>query len=488
MTPTRNATLGPQQLLSALATSWKRGLVPAAVVALAVIGYALVRPNTWEASQALIVRNEAAARADSPGKFAQPEEMKTVQETILELARSQGVLAAALTEVGAPAGYRTPERWPSSRDVAEFRDAIKLTPPKGAEFGKTEVFYLKVRDHQRERAVALAAAVTKHLEASFQQLRDTKAQSMIHELDKAVHLANVDLKESTSELTKIESGVGSDLAELRMLQDNSSSGESALRRTMTEIRNELRLARSERATYGELLTLLEEAEKEPSRLLAAPSRLLESQPALRQLKDGLVAAGLQTATLQGRMNAEHPLVIAAAESQRQIRENLQQELPIAIRGIQAELRVNADRVALLESQLAEVTGRLERLATLRASYSNQVAETQSRKTLLERAEDKLAEARTSQATANTASLITCIDLPDTGTDPLGPGRAVLMLMGLAAGACCGLGMVVLTVPAPAAAVAAEPTDVESKAAVERSETVSLSHALARLQYGAMARS
>lgn len=487
MNPTNSATLGPRHLLGALATSWKRGLWPAILLTAAVGVYALVRPDTWEASQALIVRNEATTRADTPGRFTQPEEMKTVQETILELARSSGVLTAALSEVGPPANYRRPEQWPTPRDVAELRDVVKLTPPKGAEFGKTEVFYLKVRDCDRSRAIALAEAITKHLEAGFQQLRDAKAQSMMDELSKAVHLSAGDLKAVTDQLTQIESEVGSDLAELRILHD-SNAGESALRRTMTEIRNELRLARSERATFTELLVLLHEAEKDPRCLLATPSRLLESQPALRQMKDGLVAAALLSANLQGRMNDAHPLVRAAEESQRQIRENFHRELPVAIRGIEAELRLNADRVALLEDQLDQVTQRLERLATLRASYSNQLAEAQSRKVLLERAEDRLADARTSQATANIANLITRIDRPDTGTDPLGPSRAVLVLMGLAAGVLCGIGIVLLTAPLPQeTAASSAPSRTEpagptsAKAPRFSGEPVSLAHALSRLQ-------
>jgi uncharacterized protein involved in exopolysaccharide biosynthesis len=480
-------------LLDVLAAYPKRWLVPAALVTALVAAYAVIRPNTWEASQALIVRNEAATGASNPGKFSQPEEMKTIQETILELARSRGVLAAALADVGPTAKSRSAETWPADRDVAELRDRVTLSPPKGAEFGKTEIFYLKVRDNDHDRAIALADAITRHLESSFQKLRDAKAQSMIGELAKAVSLSAADLENSTKELTRIETEVGSDLAELRILHD-SSAGESALRRSTIDIRNELRQARSDRATYEELLALLQEAEANPDRLLAAPNRLLESQPALRQMKDGLVNAGLQAANLQGRMSAEHPLVRAALEAQRQIEANLRRELPVAVRGIEAELRLNADRVALLENQLTEVTGKLGRLAALRASYSNQVAQTQNRKELLQRAEDKLAEARTSQATANTASLIARIDRADTGSDPIGPSRATLALLGLAAGLVSGLGIVFLTVPltppaTPSAVEAAEPTVLRLPVAngkpmpAASEESLSLKCALQRLYAG-----
>ena len=49
-----------------------------------------------------------------PGKFSYPEEMKTVQETILEVVKSRSVLAAALREVGPPAGNSTLRPGPPS--------------------------------------------------------------------------------------------------------------------------------------------------------------------------------------------------------------------------------------------------------------------------------------------------------------------------------------------------------------------------------------
>ena len=85
--------------------------------------------DTWEASQALIVRNEASSAEKGPGKFSYPEEMKTVQETILEVVRSRSVLEAALREVGPPAdcenarglAHRPRHRRRSARTSSSFR-------------------------------------------------------------------------------------------------------------------------------------------------------------------------------------------------------------------------------------------------------------------------------------------------------------------------------------------------------------------------------
>ena len=213
--------------------------------------------------------------------------MKTVQETMLELVKGRAVLLGALREVGPPTSQAAAGDWPSDRDIEQLREAVKLSPPKGAEFGATEVFYLEVRDHDRSRAIALNQAISTELQAEFQQLRDKKAQSMIAELTKTAAVAKADLKGSIARLSKIERQVGSDLAELRVLNNEATSGDSAIRRTVTEIESELRQARAGRQANEQLLGLLRAAEEDRGRLLATPNRLLESQPSLRRLKDGL---------------------------------------------------------------------------------------------------------------------------------------------------------------------------------------------------------
>lgn len=438
------STFEPRELIHLLAAHWRRWLIPAGIVAILAAGYAQYAPPVWRASQALIIRNEANTGDTGPARLSRAEEMKTIQETILELAKSQTVLAAALKEVGPPANYSQKQAWPTDLDVDSLQQAAKVSPPKGVEFGTAEIFYLEVRDNDRVRAVRLNEAICSQLLIRFQKIRDAKAQSMIGELTKTVQLAKADLQDATGRLTKIETTVGRDLAELRVLQD-SSAGESVLRRSITEIENELRQTRVAETATRQLLGLLKAAKDDPGRLVAAPSRLLDSQPALKRLKEGLVDAQLRTAQLQGRMSAEHPLVIAAKQGEEEIGRHLHSELTIAIRGLETELQLDTDRIAMLDKQLAQSAGRLGRLAEVRAAYANLVGETTHRARLLERAQQNLADARASGAGAKTASLISCIDTPETGTRPVSPSRTVILLAGVLGGLMTGLSTVLLTV-------------------------------------------
>ena len=86
----------PYEVLGILATHWRRLLAPAVVLGVMAAVYAAVSPPTWQASQALMIRNEAANSDSAQGKFSRSDEMKTVQETILELVKSRVVLAGAL--------------------------------------------------------------------------------------------------------------------------------------------------------------------------------------------------------------------------------------------------------------------------------------------------------------------------------------------------------------------------------------------------------
>jgi uncharacterized protein involved in exopolysaccharide biosynthesis len=420
-----------------------RWLLPTLLIGGLVGLYAMIRTPTWEASQALIIRNDAANNQAPPGKFAQTDDMKTVQETILELSKGRRVLAESLRKVGPPADNLRHDNWPTAQDIANFQEAVKLSPPKGAEFGRTEVFYLQVKSNGRQRAIDLAEAVYQQLEANFQGLRNEQAQSMIRELEKTVRIAQDDLADSTRRLNDLERHVGSDLGELRILND-TTGGESALRRTIIEIRAELRQSRAAQQSHKEMLGMLEKARQDPHSLMVTPGQLLESQPALKRLKEGLVDAELRSADLRGRMSDSHPLVKAAMQSEEEIKQRVHEELTAATRGLEAELRLGTQRIALLEEHQADATRRLDQLAALRASYANLVAETRNRSELVQRAEQRLAEVRGNQATAVTADLLARIDQPDTGPSPLGLGRGILVLLGMALGLVTGFGVVYLT--------------------------------------------
>jgi uncharacterized protein involved in exopolysaccharide biosynthesis len=428
---------------------WKyrsRWLVPTVVVSAIAGVFALVRPDSWEASQALIVRNEATSTPELPGKFRQIDDMKVTQETILALAKSRDVLAATLTEVGPPENRKAKGEYPTPREIAALRKVVKLAPPKGTEFGKTEVFYLKVRNTDRARAIALTEALSKQLQAGYQKVLDQKGQSMERELVDNVTVAEKSLREASSRLSELERQVGQDLAELRILHSNPS-GDSDMRLRAITIENDIRKYQTQQRAASDLRQLLVAAAEDPTHLIAAPNSLLESQPALKRLKEGLIDAQLKTAQAMGSMTADHPSVKAAALSEAEIHRRINNELKVAIRGLDSDLQLSASQIDMLQKQLDDTRDRLTRLANLRADYSNLVTDVEHANKRLEVARTTLADARAKQTGARNSNLISRLEAPDGGTEPVGPGRAMTALLGIAAGLIIGMGVLILTVPA-----------------------------------------
>jgi uncharacterized protein involved in exopolysaccharide biosynthesis len=432
------ASLPPRELMQLVWSRRRFWMTTTVACGLLAAAYSLVMPRYWEASQGLVVRQETAgATASRPGKFADLYEMRTLQETILELAKSQQVVVATLKAVDGAATE------PTLQDIDEFRKRLKMLPPDGGEFGKTEVFYFTLKAKSRERAIQLVSELCKQLEAALKQLRTERAASLIAELEEEAKLAEDTLAAETQRLMEFEAQVGSDLGELRMLH-SANAGQSDLRLEAVQLETDVRKFRTQVREFEKLIALLKAAQEDPQQLIATPNSLLETQPAIRRLKDGLVDAQLATSRLGGTRSADHPKVRAAIEAERQIRADLHEELVTAIRGAEVELQLGRDRLAATEDRLANLENRFTQLAEERAEYSNRIAAVDNCRQTLDRARQNLSTAKAALAAASSSSLVTRLDEPETGPYAAGPGRTVIAGAGAAAGLLLGLGLVFLT--------------------------------------------
>jgi uncharacterized protein involved in exopolysaccharide biosynthesis len=433
--------LQPSEYIRMLRSHVHWWVAPMVVFGLFAGAYSLIAPRQWKATQALVIRPEVASVSEERlGKFADLSEMKTSQETILELAKSQTVIQGALREVGAPSSCWHPEKWPTAVDVEDFRECIDMRPPGGAEFGKTEVFYLTIRDKNRNRATALVTALCGQLERRLQELRDQSARGMIAELGRTVSMANEDLAVQTGRLSTFEARIGSDLAELRNLNADLG-GQGEISQELQGVAAERRANDARRSESERLLKLLVAAQNDPQQLLATPNSLLESQPAVNQLKSALVSAQLHTADLLSSRSENHPFVIAAREAETSIRQELNNEVSVAIRGLQVDIALCADQEKSLSGKWNAARSRMARLAESRAEYASLVASVQNHTRLVEAARKNLADARARQAGAHSASVISRIDGVEAGVRPVGPSRKTVTAAGGVGGLLLGLGLV-----------------------------------------------
>ncbi|MGH7140942.1 MAG: hypothetical protein ACREHD_34865, partial [Pirellulales bacterium] len=274
------------------------------------------------------------------------------------------------------------------------------------------------------------------------------AKGMAEEVSEVVSLAESELDQAQQRLARMEKNIGSNLVELRMLEQ-SPAGVSELNRELTEAENEVRQAQAQQSLNRGILKLLRDAQDDPQLLVTAPNTLFEAQPNLKRLADGLVDVQLKTATFLGVMTDRHPQVLVLRQAEETVRQKIFSELTLALHAIEAENQLADGRVQYLEGRLAEMRQRMSEVAALRVEYASLNGDVAHRRSVLEAAERQLADVRASQAVALKCSLIDRIGVPDTGSRPAGPGRTMIALVGIAGGLISGLGILVLSAPVAA---------------------------------------
>ena len=414
------------------------------------VAYVLfLKEDTYLASQALLVRDEATGAVMRLGRFQSQAEMKAAQETILEMAKSQQVVRDALLAVGPPKGLSAWLNWgdyPSKEtieDVAKY--SISVHAPKGTEFGVTEVIYLDVKANTTDETLALSKALCDALESRLQQVRKARADGVIAELTTARESAKRELTASTSRLHEVERSAGSDLSDLRGMTD-AIGGAATSRAEFDQIKNEIRQAEINRQSLISDREMLVRATQDPSSFIVAPGAVLNSQPGLKRLREGLVDAQLSGSQLTGKFTDYHPLVNASQSAQTSIIKRFLQELSASISSVESDIALVEGRIQRLEAQRLAAEDRLTRLADSRATYSNMLSEVKSKLSMIETAERALAEAQAARDSSVSTSLLTRLDAPIISDRPIGPGRTTITALCTIAGLVFGLGIVFVITP------------------------------------------
>ncbi len=409
----------------------------------------LFKHDTYLASQALLVRDEATGAVMRLGRFQSQTEMKAAQETILEMAKSQQVVRDALIAVGPPKSLTDWFSWGEypSKDLVEeiAKNAISVHAPKGTEFGVTEVIYMDVKANSQANAMSMCQALTDALESRLQQVRRARADGVLAELTHARDSAKRELGSSTERLHEIESEAGSDLSDLRGMTD-MVAGAATSRAELDQTKSDLRQAEINRQTLIADRELLVRATKDPSSFIVAPGAVLNSQPGLKRLREGLVDAQLSGSQLTGKFTENHPSVIASQSAQSSIVNRFLQELSASIAGVESDIALVDGRIERLEKQKKSAQERLAKLADSRAPYANLLSEVKSKVGMLESSERELAEVQAARDSSVSTSLLTRLDSPLVSDRPIGPGKTTIFGLCTIAGLVFGLGVVFVVTP------------------------------------------
>ncbi len=426
---------------------WWIILPTVAFTAIAVF-YALFKQDYWTATQALYIRNESLGQNAPFGRFESVDSMQTAQETMLEIAHHNNVLREALRSVGPTKRFwskRKRDAWPTDQAVDDFRKCVNIAAPNGAQFGRTEMVYLTVKAENSDRAAALTAAMTEQLIKQSRNVRRQKYDGIVEELCTSAAIAQTELEKATLKLIRMDRQLGSDVVEMRVI-NNSSQGDGTLRRSLGEIRSEIRGARDDysRKKMGrdQLVSMM----NDPSKLISFPSELLDSQPTLRRLKDGLVDAQVTIAQLNGELNGKHPRIKSAILAEKEIRTRVYKELRNAIENIDIELQMAHSKLEHLNAQMKDYEHRFVELSSVRTQYNRLSKEVEFKSEVVEQLEKNMSVARANLATAGSVSLIQEVDRPIASIRPIGPGGKTIVLTGMIGGVFVGLGLIWLAEP------------------------------------------
>ncbi len=433
-------------------------IVPAIVCFALSAAYATLGPKQWRATQVFHLRDEMIGRQNRPGHFSSLDDMKTAQETILEIARNPQVVRRCLQTLKGTVS-------PSDRAVEKTQSAIQISSSNGAELGKTELLRLSVVDRTPEAAREFCQQLSSEMETALRTVRFNRACSMLSELAKATDSAQASLGEVSSQIKEFEHQLGADLGDLRNLIE-PRSGDNLLNRNLNQINTELRAAQVNLETVSLQRKLLQASYDDVNSIVATPNELLNLQPALRRLKEGLVDAQLKLATLRGDYHDNHPKVVNAMEAVTGIKSALREELGLAIRGLEDQIQILEANATQLTKLASEANARLQTLTEQRVVYDQLNEEYKRRDSVLRDAQTEVAQAESIKVAAQTVDFLTRINDVQVSSRPEGPSKRTLVGSTTLLGLFIGLGLVLLfngpqpqplpIVPSPVAVPVAAP--------------------------------
>lgn len=423
-------------------------IAPAILGAVLALYYAtMLSPQIWSARQSMIVRDDLLGQSYKPGRFDSIESMKSAQETILEIARQPQVIRNAMAKLGPPEtlkGEAAIADWPDEETIEDMQDAVLIHAPNGAEFGKTEVIVLNVKQSTPERSLKFIELLLVEIIAKVDEVRSMRLQSMEAELTRVRDAAMEELKKSKDKLTQMDRSLGSDIATMNALSDPENS-DNSIKRDISQIRIEKREATLQLEKRTALLRQLKEAKTTPDRILGLSAEMIRILPALNDLKKEMIEKQAEFAMTTGLYQPSHPKYARSEKAIEAMRQQIHLELDLCIAAMENEVKDADTRWSRLEKEMNSLDQQLTKLSQNRTEILTLVAELKERTEIANKAQSNLAEIK-SLAEAGVSNLIARVDEPQVSTRPDGPGKKIKILVGGFAGLMLGLGAVLLIAP------------------------------------------
>lgn len=414
--------------------------IPVAVCLLAALGYIVLSEKTWRASQSIIVRDDLLGESFKPGRFNSQESLKNAQETVLYVARQPDVIGPALEKLGPPHSGQS-SSWIDQDRIEGEQSNISVVAPNGAEFGKTEVIVLNVRANTADRAKEYATLLAQQIERQLQQLRVKQLMGMQAELEQSLAQSQTRYDEVASQVRKLETEVGSDLSTLRSMIDNSSAG-NEVHRFLEQIRADTRLAQQELESINKQLELLSSTATFDT-TIPTSNQLLQMQPTLSRLYEGLAQAQLKASIESARYTELHPATQNHLQAVQETRQQIQNELATIQKGLESQRSLAQQKLERLHQSEHDYETRLTELGKRRVEYQVLTTELNKQGETLAKTKSSLSDIQSLTNPQAKLSLLTLVGDPQVDSRPMGLSKSMILLGSFLGGLWIGLGVIVL---------------------------------------------
>ena len=399
--------------------------------------------RSYRATQSLAVRDDLLGESFKPGRYTSLESLKNAQEIISHLARRPAVIRDALV-AAFPAKAKSLSSWPTDNQIEQYQALISVVGSNGAEFGKTEVVVLSVRQSTRAEAKVLVEQLAFQIERHLRSLRISQLQSMQAEQEQAVASLENSLIDFNRQLQQLETSLGADLGTLRALLENSS-GQNEMLRALENIRAEKRAVQQEWERIGQQQALLAGFRNQPHSATWLSADLLNLHPTLKRLFDGLAEAQIKLTAERGRYTNQHSSVQAAEQALLEVQRHLMHEVGLIEQHLSNQnlmVTQNLERLGRAES---EYEAKLAHIGRYRVEYQSLINELAKRTEALAKARNHLLELRSLAAPATELTLLTPVGEAQADTRPQGPSKSMILLISLLGGLAMGVGITALRI-------------------------------------------
>lgn len=354
-----------------------------------------------------------------------------------EIILSERVLRKAIEYI-----YHNVDAQVASRVAGKLRNNTEVTPPRGANFRESSIFYVSYVDTDPDRAATVANAICNaYIEVYNEITRENSTFSFNFLKDQTDRLYN-EMREAEEQLKEYEKENAQDLVGILNLDPqrgtNLEVGPGAL---LTQFYAKYYESQEKLAGIMATVNALEE-EYNSNTNPAVPKEMQIIGHAITMFKSKIAQLEIQINELRSQFTDQFP-VLKQVEKERMLNlSSLKEELSRTIRAQKITAEAISAEIQSLEKIIESLRDRIKETATKRATYEQLRRQYEIAKETYIKAKDRLEQARMANSLNQAQQILTFVDRPSKPLKPFKPKRLMIVALGFLAGFLFALAVVV----------------------------------------------